>query len=243
MELHNIIEDLVIAQVAELFRDLDEERNPHKLCTCHQCRMDTICYTLNRVPSHYIISNRGASRVQWESFERQQREADITTLIYDGLKRVNHNMRPNFPHAGKSGPAEAGTDFPAYNIPAIIGRVFDGENFAPLPSGTVELLWNGELVPMKDGNWQNPYELIPNTEGNYSFWPAPDTASGPDKHRIFDYTIRISAPEFETLIHFFKIPVASEVQTAGSFTLERTFKLPDLYLFPPGEAEKNGYQG
>jgi competence protein ComFB len=51
----------------------------------------------------------------------------------------------------------------------------------------------------------------------------------------------VEAPEFETLIHYFKIPVISEVLMAASFTLGRTFKLPDLYMFPPGEAEKNGY--
>jgi hypothetical protein len=35
--------------------------------------------------------------------------------------------------------------------------------------------------------------------------------------------------------------VISEFQASPSFNLGRTFKLPDLYMFPPGEAEKNGY--
>ena len=105
----------------------------------------------------------------------------------------------------------------------------------------MELLWNGELVPMKNGNWQNPCRLVPNTEGNFSFWPAPAQASKANNHKIFEYTLRVSCPELETLNHFFKIPVASEIQSADSFSLSRTFKLPDLYMFPPGEAEKNGY--
>ena len=95
---------------------------------------------------------------------------------------------------------------------------------------------------MKNMNWQNPCRLVSNTDGNFSFWPAPAPASRVNNHKNFEYTLRVSSPEFETLNHFFKIPVASEIQATGSFSLDRTFKLPDLYMFPPGEAEKNGYQ-
>jgi len=241
MEVHNTVEDIVNSKVNEFFVTLEKEGNPDKLCTCNQCKMDTICYVLNRTLPHYIVSNRGASRVQWEGFERQQQEADMAALIYEGLKRVNHNQRPNFAHTTDAGTENAEHTRPVYNVPTIMGRIFNGNNFAPLSEGVAELLWNGELVPMKDGNWQNPCHLISNTEGNFSFWPAADIASGPNKHRIFEYTLRVTAPDFETLIHFFKIPVASELRASGSFTLERTFKLPDLYMFPPGEAEQNGY--
>ena len=122
-----------------------------------------------------------------------------------------------------------------------MGRIFSGDNFAPLSDAVVELLWKGEVVPMKDGNWQNPYRISSQNEGNYSFWPVADIASGVNKHKIFEYTLRVSSQGFDTLTHFFKIPVASEIRQAGSFALSRTFKLPDLYLFQPGEAEKNGY--
>jgi competence protein ComFB len=241
MEVHNTVEDKVISKVGQIFEDFEKEGNPEKYCTCIQCRMDVICYALNRVTPHYILSNRGASRVQNDIFKYQQQSADITSLIYEGLKRVNHNQRPNFDHTSVSIESGPITQLPVYNVPTIMGRVFNGDNFTPISDAVVELLWNGELVPMKDGNWQNPCRVVSPTDGNYSFWPAADVASGVDKHKIFEYAIRISAPGFETLNHFFKIPVASEIRVAGSFSLERTFKLPDLYLFPPGEAEKNGY--
>jgi competence protein ComFB len=130
---------------------------------------------------------------------------------------------------------------PVYNVPAIMGRIFNGNNFAPLSEAVVELLWNGQLVQMKDGNWQNPCHIVSSNDGNYSFWPVPDIASEAEKYKIFEYTLRVSAEGFEIMNHFFKIPVKSEIRVAGSFSLERTFKLPDLYIFPPGEAEKNGY--
>ena len=241
MEVHNTVEDKVMSTVGQIFEAIEKGENPEKFCTCNHCRMDVVCYALNRVPPHYILSSRGAVRVQSDNFELQQQAADITALIHEGLKRVSHNQRPNFDHSGISGGAGSISELPVYNVPAIMGRVFNGDNFAPLSDAVVELLWNGELVPMKDGNWQNPCSLVSHTEGNYSFWPAADVSSGANRRKIFEYTLRISAPGFETLNHFFKIPVASEIRIAGSFSLERTFKLPDLYMFPPGEAEKNGY--
>jgi competence protein ComFB len=91
---------------------------------------------------------------------------------------------------------------------------------------------------MKDSNWQNPYNLVPNTEGTFTFWPNPIPAEGVDLHKTFEYSIKIEAPGFETLNHFFKIPVISEIQSASSFSMDRTFKLPDLYMFPPGTEDE-----
>ena len=239
---HNIVEDKVIARVDEVFKTLEEEGYKDKYCTCDQCRIDTICYALNRLRPQYIVSHRGVSRVNWEGSERQQQVADITTVIYDGLKRVNHNQRPNFSHKAKDGGPISEKAQPVFNVPTIMGRLFSGENFAPVSEADVKLLWNNELVTMKDANWQNPYQLVPNAEGAFSFWPAPAFTSKIDNRRSFEYTLLITAPEFETLEHFFKIPVISEIQAEISFTLDRTFKLPDLYMFLPGEAEKNDNQ-
>jgi competence protein ComFB len=241
MELHNTVEDSIINQVMEIFDSLEKDGNPEKFCTCDQCRLDTSCYVLNRTEPHYIASNRGVTRVQQESIERQQREADIVALVWEGLKRVNHNQRPNAAHKTHTAAGAAGATNPVFNIPTIVGRLFNGGNFAPLSDVKIDLLRNGDLVVMKDGNWPNPFSLVSNTEGSFTFWPEPIPATALDEHRSFEYSIRVESPDFETLHHFFKIPVISEVQTASSFSLGRTFKLPDLYMFPPGEAEKNGY--
>ena len=240
MKLHNTVEDTVISRVEEVFEDIKKDGNPGKLCFCEQCRMDTICYALNRMPPYYIVSNRGVAQVQWETIERQQHEADITALVHEGLKRVNHNQRPHFTHSAKDNAPGPNEQVPVFNIPTIVGRLFNGSNFAPLSGVDVELLRNGELVPMKDANWQNPCHIVSRAEGSYSFWPIAVEASQVGDHKIFEYSLKVSVPEFDPLIHFFKIPVASETQTSGSFSLKRTHKLPDIYLFPPGEAEQNG---
>ena len=98
MELHNTMEDKVISRVEETFKTLEERGKKGEFCICNQCKMDIICYALNRLTPHYIVSHRGASRAQWKNIERQQQIADIAALIHEGLKRVKHNQRPNFSH-------------------------------------------------------------------------------------------------------------------------------------------------
>ncbi|MDR2258436.1 MAG: late competence development ComFB family protein [Treponema sp.] len=238
MEIHNTTEDIVVAKVETIFDSIVKDGNPENLCLCPQCRMDTICYVLNRVEPRYIISNRGVARIEQDGFQRQQKDADITALVYEGLKRVNHNQRPNVSHNGNASSTASVSTTPVYNIPTIVGRLFNGLNFAPMSNIKIELHRGGDLVPMKDNNWQNPYNLVPNTEGTFTFWPNPIPAEGTNLHKIFEYSLKIEAPEFETLNHFFKIPVISEIQSASSFSMDRTFKLPDLYMFPPGSEDE-----
>ena len=239
MELHNTVEDIVIARVNEIFIALDKEGNAENFCTCNQCKMDIICYALNRMWPRYIVSSRGAARAQWDGIEKQQQLADITALIHQGFRQVNHNQRPNFSHVAESETSNSRPGYPAFNIPTIMGRLLDGNNFAPISNVDLELFCGGELVRMKDGNWQNPCHLVLNTEGTFSFWPVAVKADKINEPKVFEFSLRVSAKEFDTLTHFFKIAVTSENQEAASFTLERTFKLPDLYMFHPGEAEKN----
>ena len=235
MVLHNTMEDLVIPKVNAIFNSMEKDGSNH--CTCSQCRMDTACYVLNRVAPYYLVSNRGAARIQQETIERQQKDTDITVLIYEGLKRINHNQRPNFEHKPVQDNGEINTGKPVYNIPSITGRLLNGGDFAPVSGVFIELLFNGVKVTMKDGNWQNPLNLVTNTEGIFSFWPVPVPAEKIGETSSFEYSIHVESDEYETLNHIFNIPVTSEIQTTQSFSLVRTFKLPDLYLFPPGEEQ------
>ncbi|MDR2184100.1 MAG: competence protein ComFB, partial [Treponema sp.] len=126
---------------------------------------------------------------------------------------------------------------PVFNIPTIVGRLFNGVNFAPMSDVKVELHRDGDLEIMKDQNWQNPYNLVRNIGGTFTFWPEPVPAKSAGIRKIFEYSVKIESPGFEELSHVFRVPVISEIRTAGSFSPDRTFKLPDLYMFPPGEGE------
>jgi competence protein ComFB len=241
MEIHNVSEDIVYKSVDTIFKAIKKEGNKEGVCLCDQCRLDTICFTLNRIKPRYILSNRGIAHIEQDWTGKQQTEADIATLVYQGLRQVNHNQRPTSSHSEDSlFPGRISSE-PAYYIPTIIGRLFDGETFAPLSGVTVELRRGEELVPMRNQNWQNPFTLIANTPGTFTFWPVPVPAEAVDIHRIFEYSLKVESSDYETMIHFFKVPaVSSPPVSYSSYSMDRTFKLPDLYLFPPGEAEKNG---
>jgi len=239
MDIHNTSEDVVFSVVQTIFDQIQENGNPEKYCLCYQCRIDTICYTLNRIEPQYIVSNRGFTRIDPNSIKQQQMVADITSLVYKGLRLVNHNMRPTSPHDGSiTGNPRA--NHPLFDIPTIAGRIFDGVSFEPILGVEVGLYLEGELVGMRNSNWQNPYTMVPSTPGAYSFWPAPVIADTPDVNKEFKFSIRVKSPDYETLSHFFNITAISKFHTPQTYALNRTFKLPDLYLFPPGEAEQNG---
>jgi competence protein ComFB len=241
MEIHNISEDIVYNSVQNIFNAIKKEGNKGELCLCDQCRLDTICFTLNRIKPRYILSNRGIAHIEQDWNGKLQTEADIATLVYQGLRQVNHNQRPTSSHTEDASSTAKVSNEPAYYIPTIIGRLFDGETFAPLAGVTVELRSGDKLVPMRNQNWQNPFTLIANTPGTFTFWPVPVPAEGLNIHRIFKYSLKVESSQYETLTHFFKVPVVSALPVSySSYSLDRTFKLPDLYLFPPGEAEKNG---
>ncbi|MDR1466360.1 MAG: late competence development ComFB family protein [Treponema sp.] len=235
MRLHNINEDIVLSEVTNIFNSIEADGNPENICTCAQCRMDTACYVLNRIEPHYIISNRGVVRIGQGSIERQQKKVDIITIIHEGIKQINKNRRTvshGF-HAGSS----INMDRPVFNIPTIVGRLFNGINFTPIEDIEVELRRNGDIVTMIDSNWQNPYQLSSHCEGTFSFWPAPIQAEYININRDFEFLVKTKMSGFGELNHFFKIPVTSEIRDINAFSSERTFKLSDLYIFPLGESE------
>ena len=239
MDIHNTSEDIVFSTVQNIFEEIQNGGNPEGYCLCYQCRIDTICFALNRIEPHYIVSNRGFTRIDQTSINSQQTEADIASLVYKGLRLVNHNLRPTAPHDGNQHHAHK-INHPLFDIPTIAGRIFDGESFEPVSGINVGLYCDGELVHMRNPNWQNPYGMVASTPGAYSFWPAPVIADIADVHQTFKYSIKINSADYEPITHFFNITAISKFHTPHSHALNRTFKLPDLYVFPPGEAEQNG---
>jgi len=241
MDIHNTNEDLVFELVQKIFDEIQRGGNPEQFCMCYQCRIDTICYTLNRIPPNYIVSNRGFTRTYQEGIQQQQSEADINALIYKGLRLVNHNMRPTASHE-ETGNVVHKIIPPLFDIPTIAGRIFHGVSFEPVVGVDVELYYNGELVQMRNSNWQNPYRIVSNTPSIFSFWPTPFIADVPEITKEFKFTLKVNSPDYEPLSHFFAISLTSKFHNPQSYTLNRTFKLSDLYLFPPGEAEMNDKQ-
>ncbi len=237
MDIHNNTEDIVLRLVNDICDNIEKENKSDRPCTCFQCRMDIVCYVLNRCQARYVVSSRGVIRAETEDFEHQQTEADIATLAYEGLQRISKFRRPHFAHDGSKKDHIARWSGPAFNFPTIVGRVFNGVNFEPMRDIDIVLRKDSAVAKMIDPNWQNPFSLVPNTDGSFSFWPEPEPAKAEGDKMLGHFAVEVAAPGYETLRHFFDIDVVAEHSCAESFSLDRTLKLPDLYLFPPGDDE------
>jgi competence protein ComFB len=237
MDIRNIMEDAVKAMVEELFeRENREKRLGY--CTCDQCKLDVVCYVLNRVKPEYIVSSRGLAYSEKEGLDKIQRQADLVSLVKDGWGKVSHSPRPTSNHVGGN-PPDAKLEGPVFNFPTIMGRVFDGRTFAPLGEGVVNLLAEGAEADMVDPNWQNPFVLAGATGGTYIFWPRSMIASPEERERKVAFEIKAEVPGLEGLSHYFEIAMAPERSARLDFSLQRVYKVPDLYLFPEAQADED----
>lgn len=64
MIIHNVMEDLVYTEVNKLFDEAEEKKESWLTCSCMQCRVDTMCYVLNRVKPRYIKRARSLFKIR-----------------------------------------------------------------------------------------------------------------------------------------------------------------------------------
>lgn len=229
MEIHNLMEDAVRRAVNEICGD-DEQEGRDRYCTSDECRLDAICYVLNRIPPHYVTSGRGLAYSSSDIENDQQLQIDVMRLAQEGLNRVTSVQRSYYAdQTEKAIPPDEG---PCFNFPTIKGRVFNGRSFEPITDVDVLLLIDGEPARMFDSRWQNPYHIVPNTPGTFIFWPAPAPAEEAAVERSFQGELRIEDDRFEEFRHFFELKLTSDARFSGTFTYNRDFILQDLYIFP-----------
>ncbi len=230
MRIHNIMEDIVLKVVNEIFDDEEAKKNIN-FCTCHQCRLDTACYVLNKIPPMYTVSGRGLAHVEADYQEKVQREADIIALVKEGIEHISKTKRPHFPHNDEA-EEEKIPEGPFFNFPQIVGRIYNSVNFEPICGINVSLFFDGKLMKMVNPNWQNPYEIVPNTTGVYSFWPYPVRADARGLKKKFELEIAVDDPRYEPLRHFVEFELESEDGFLTYFTGERIYNVKDLYIVP-----------
>ncbi len=228
MEIHNLMEDAVKRAVHELC-DEDERGEARRYCTSKECRLDAICYVLNRIAPHYVTSGRGLAHMASEIEEDSQLRIDIMRLVKEGLDRVTSVQRSFYSDSGQttSLPGEG----PCFNFPAIKGRLFNGKSFEPVEDVDIYLYMDGTLAEMFDSRWQNPYRIVSNTPGTFLFWPAPVTAPEAGVRHTFQGELRIEDERFEEFRHFFTLEVESDQRFSGTFYYSRDFIIQDLYIF------------
>jgi competence protein ComFB len=236
MNVHNIMEEVVYTEVNGLFDTAKKDNAPWLTCSCSQCRLDTICFVLNRVQPRYIKSGRGLAYSQIEeSFDKAQLGADLSIISLEGMKQVLSTRRPHsteFPDM---------PDTPVFNFPTIVGRVLDGLTFEPVKDLSVLMLLDTKKAESIDSSWENPYTLSRHTPGTFTFWVKPLGAKKEGIKKVFPLEIRIEQQGYDPIHYFFEVGVTSESFLRTSYSAEHSFTLPDLHLFP-AEQELNGMQ-
>lgn len=229
MEIHNLMEDLVLSMVHDAF--VEEEKSGTTMsCTCHQCCLDVACYVLNRIEPEYVISGRGIAHRESAYLDSVQKRADIVSLIRQGMKKINETKRPFFSHTNEmKAPVPKGCFF---NFPSIVGRVFSTDTFEPLADVSVLLLHDGRPVEMIGPNWENPYRTAVPTQGTYAFLPRPVPAGSGGLKREFEFELVFEKPGYETFRHYFSLPLVSEDSLKEYVNGRISHKIGDLTLSP-----------
>jgi competence protein ComFB len=84
-KIHNATEDVVKHAV-------EKRMSKGDICDCENCRLDVMAIMLNKLPTHYAVSDAGAlyGRVKAIDF---QPSVDITIAMTEAIELVNQRPR------------------------------------------------------------------------------------------------------------------------------------------------------
>ncbi len=234
MNVHNLMEDIVKNTVEELFKDTTKV-DP-ALSGCLQCKMDVVCYVLNRIKPEYIISGRGLIHFEDDYHKKIQLEADLIALAAEGIKKITEIKRPYYLSSEKKEIRQ----YPYFfNFPAIMGRVVNGKTFEPVYNTLISLYLDNKPARMIDTTWENPYLIVKSTRGSFSFMAEPFPSDTLGEKKEFSFELRISKEGFEPLNHFFTLEVISEKEMRTSYNIKWTYSTETLYLFQSEDEDES----
>ena len=232
MNVHNLMEDVVIKAVNTLYDRVKGENVAWLTCDCENCRLDTVSYVLNRIPPKYVVSGRGVTH-NAEYLASPQLQADVDSLALEGMRTVSSTKRP-FHAENRNECIVQGSDDkakPAFNFFTFMGVVLDGNTFEPVTQAKITLKMEGKLAEMVDKTWSNPYNLVPSTKGVYSFWVKSLPAKESGERAYFNFSIEIEAEGYSESVYHFEVPIMSEERVRQTLDSTYTLKIKDLVIF------------
>lgn len=229
MNVHNLMEDVVSKSVNTLYEQVKNENAAWLTCDCENCRLDAISYVLNRIPPKYVVSGRGVTHTA-ELLNNHQLKADIEALAIEGMRTVSTTKRP-FHNSERKDCTVQGGSKPSFNFSTFTGTILDGNTFEPVSDATILLKINGKPAEMVDKTWNNPFTTVKSTKGNYSFWVKPESARKAGIAKTFQFSLEISAPDYEELTYHFEVPLTSDKTVRNELDSTYSLKLKDLVLF------------
>ncbi|MBN1797248.1 MAG: late competence development ComFB family protein [Spirochaetales bacterium] len=230
MKIHNLMEEIVLDKIDEIIKDYKDRKLGKDLKTAEKYKFDVACYVLNRIEPVYVVSGRGLAYLDADYIDQLQKNADLVTLIHQGIERVMNVQRPYYDKKKKKDELERKGDF--YNFPIIKGRIFNSLNFEPLFGVQIQLNYQGKCMKMIEDTWQNPYSIPEKTAGKFLFLPYPLKAENKGDKRSFELEIVACYKNYEELRHYFKINIEADDRVIDYFRVNTVHEIKDLYLVP-----------
>lgn len=230
MKVHNIMEEIVSKHVSVIYDLLKETNSSWLSCDCENCRFDSISYVLNRIQPKYVVSGRGVTHSISLLENDMQLKADIDALCNEGIRLISSTKRP-FHTLPREECEVSAPKIPVFNFPTFTGTVLDGTTFEPISGATVLLKCDGIPVEMVDKTWANPAKTYQSTRGNYSFWIKSLPVEKEGINRKFNFTLEISAQDYQPIIYSFELPMISEDSVKRDLDSTFSVKIKDLILF------------
>lgn len=223
------MEDIVKIRVDSLYDQIKEEKASWLTCDCPNCRADAVSYVLNRVAPKYVVSGRGVTH-STSLLDDHQLRADINAICLEGIRIISSSKRP-FHELPRTECKISEENSPAFNFPAFVGTILDGNTFEPISGATILLKMNGEPMEMVDKTWVNPATTYQSTNGNYTFWGKSILTDKADITKTFNFTLEISAKGYTPTIYNFELPIKSESKVQDEFNANYSVKIKELLIF------------
>lgn len=236
MKAINLMEQFVKEEVDDMYARIKEENPSSPICDCENCRLDVICYVLNRVPPKYTVSSRGVSHTQREFENFKQISADVGKIVMDGIRLISSSKRPNHnsSYTASLENIKIVKQKPFFFFPILSGYVYDGLTFESLVDAQISLFIDGKLAKMLDPTWQNPCKTFKATEGAYNFCVLPEKALKANLTRDFNILVKVDATGYESASYSFTVPISSIIANDSNGFANYSLKIQDLFLFPKG---------
>jgi len=85
LKLRNLMEDAV-------FQAIEEALKRHNYCDCERCKLDIAALALNKLPTRYVVTDKGDSYARADLLELQN-YLDILSTVIEAAKTVNRSPR------------------------------------------------------------------------------------------------------------------------------------------------------
>lgn len=215
MKLKNYQEDLVLHIAEIVLQDRPDVEFSQELL------LDVAAYTLNRVPSRYIVGERGITRLVADHWTEDDADdgfkglVEILLIINTAIDLIRDRRKSeketesNLSKSAGQSEEDKMSFLYWHNIPFIIGRVADKTTGKPVSGAEVTLCLDGRPAILMERSWQNPYRTSQSTRGFYSFLPAAIRSS--DKDRATQLELKIVHSGFEVF------SVTRELKTQGAY--------------------------